>query len=480
LIDTAIILAGGLGTRLRPLTNETPKPLLPIKGRPMIQHMIENMKKHGIDNIILSVGFRADKIKEYFKDGSNFDVNISYSIEETPLGTGGAIKQAAQGLDKPFFLAWGDNLHDVDFNEMYKTYLRDAPQVIMTLVPREDVENFGVAKLEDNKIVTFVEKPKREDAPTNLINAGAFIVDPHCLAILPEGKSSIEKDCFEKLAPLGEISAYVHEGQWFPTDTIEKYELTLEKFRPIIDFRNKNFIVADVDDTICESCQEISPEMVSEIHRLMDSGHEFAFISGTKVKSLQRMISAKLMREHHLLGNTGTNYTFIGEDNSAEMIYNYSLEEEEKSEIISALNNLIREYDIQSMTTKDDQIQDRDSQITLSAIGRHAPRDFKENFDPSDVKRKEWVGFLRKSLSEDKYAIRIGGTTSIDIVRKGLDKEWGIRNFCKQKNISLSEVVFFGDKLYPGGNDFPATRIVDCIKVVNPEDTLKKFKYCFP
>ncbi len=233
MIETAIILAGGLGTRLRPLTEETPKPLLPIQDKPMIEHTIKNMKHYGVKNVILSVGYKADKIKEYFGDGSNLGVSILYSIEEKPLGTGGAIKQAAKNITKPFFLAWGDNLMDINFNMMYKDYLRDAAQVTMALTPREDVENFGVATLEGTKIVDFVEKPKREEAPSNLINAGAFVIDPECLKILPEGKSSIEKDCFEKIAPLGEISAHFHEGQWFPTDTLEKYQEAYENFKPI-------------------------------------------------------------------------------------------------------------------------------------------------------------------------------------------------------------------------------------------------------
>jgi len=198
LIDTAIILAGGLGTRLRPLTDNTPKPLLPIKGKPIVQHMIKNMKKNGINNIILSIGFQADKIMNYFGNGEQFGVNISYSVEKELLGTGGAIKKVAQSLNKPFFLAWGDNLHDIDFNDMYKSYLRDAPQITMALTPREDVEFFGVAKLDGSKIVEFVEKPKREDAPSNLINAGAFIVDPECLKILQKANLLLKKIVLKK------------------------------------------------------------------------------------------------------------------------------------------------------------------------------------------------------------------------------------------------------------------------------------------
>ena len=233
MIDTAIILAGGLGTRLRPLTEKTPKPLLPIKNQPMIEHIIRNMKHYGVKNVILSVGYKADLIKDYFGDGSAFGLNISYSIETKPLGTGGAIKQAAKNITKPFFLAWGDNLMDINFNMMYKDYLRDAPLITMALTPREDVENFGVATLDGSKIVGFVEKPKREDTPSNLINAGAFVMDPECLKILPEGQSSIEKDCFEKMALFGEISAHVHDGQWFPTDTLEKYQHAYDNFKII-------------------------------------------------------------------------------------------------------------------------------------------------------------------------------------------------------------------------------------------------------
>ena len=223
MINTAVILTGGMGNRLKPLTDKIPKSLLPIQGKPVVEHVILNMKKYGVTNVILSIGYRAEQIQKYFKDGSQLGVDITYAIETTPLGTGGAIKQAARGIDKPFILAWGNNLMNLDLASMYKTYLRDAPQVTMALIPRENVENFGVAKLEENKIVQFVEKTTRKEAPSNLINAGTFIIDPECLKMLPEGKSSMRKDCFEKLAPLGEISAHIHEGQWFSTDNLDKY-----------------------------------------------------------------------------------------------------------------------------------------------------------------------------------------------------------------------------------------------------------------
>ncbi|MBU0470393.1 MAG: HAD-IIB family hydrolase [Nanoarchaeota archaeon] len=474
-LDTAIIVAGGLGTRLRPLTDVTPKPLLPIRGKPIIEHALLNFKKHGIKNIILSIGYKAEQIKEYFGDGSRWGVNISYSIETEPLGTGGAIKLAAKDLTQPFFLAWGDNLMDIDFTRMKEEYFQKAAPLIMALTPREDVENFGVAKLDRYKIISFVEKPNREEAPSNLINAGAFILHPDCLTILPKGKSSIEKDCFEKIAGKGKISSFIHEGQWFPTDTLEKYDLANSQFKPEINFKNKCILIADVDDTICDSCQQISEEMAEQISIMIKDGQEWAFISGTKSVDLMKMISSKLKVKHHILATTGTNYTLL-ENNISSTIYNFSFDEEEKKEIITALERLTEHFNIQSLTTKEDQIQDRDSQITLSAIGRNAPSELKAKYDPDGGKRRGWIEYLKTILEADKYDLKIGGTTSIDVTKKGLDKEWGIRTFLEHNGWQLDQVLFFGDKIYPGGNDFPAAKIVDCIPVKNPRDTLNKLK----
>ncbi|MFA5128163.1 MAG: nucleotidyltransferase family protein [Patescibacteria group bacterium] len=227
----AIILAGGLGTRLRPLTNDTPKPLLPIQGRPIMEHAILNLKRHGIEDVILSIGYLSEKIKNYFGAGEKLGVNLSYFVETEPLGTGGAIKSAAAGIDEPVFVIWGDNLMDVNYTELMEVFLKYQKTLAMVLTPREDVEHFGVAKLEGDRVVAFVEKPARESAPSNLINAGAIVLNTARLAILPEGKSSIEYDFYEKLEP-GEIVAHIHRGQWYPTDTMEKYRHADDNFRP--------------------------------------------------------------------------------------------------------------------------------------------------------------------------------------------------------------------------------------------------------
>jgi phosphomannomutase len=248
----------------------------------------------------------------------------------------------------------------------------------------------------------------------------------------------------------------------------------------MIDYANKKVIIADVDDTICESCQVISDEMADKISELVSEGYEFAFISGTKSESLQRMISSKLKVKHHILGTTGTNYILVKSSESVEKIYSYSLSENEKKEIFNAFNKLIEHYEIKSMTTKEDQVQDRDSQITLSAIGRHAPTEMKATYDSDGTIRLKWVEYLKNHLDANKYHLKVGGTTSIDITKKGFDKEWGIRKFAEHQRIKHSTIIFFGDKLHPGGNDYPATKVVDCIAVKNPEDTLKKLNKLFP
>ena len=228
----AIILAGGLGERLRPLTDNTPKPLLPIRGIPIIEHAIDNFKKYGITNIILAIGYKSEQIKEYFGDGSKLGVNISYCIEDAPLGTGGAIKKAAENIKETFLAINGDNLCDVNWTEQIKLHRENNAKITLGLFPVEDVTQFGIARLEGNKLMEFIEKPTVEQAPSNLNNAGLYVIEPESLNILPQGKSSIERDCFEKLSSTGVVYAYKHNSQWFPTDNLEKYKKAEKEFNP--------------------------------------------------------------------------------------------------------------------------------------------------------------------------------------------------------------------------------------------------------
>lgn len=231
-IDYAVILAGGKGERLKPLTDDTPKPLLLIQGKPILEYAIENLRNYGIKKIVLALGYKADKIMGYFGDGSKLGVEISYSLEDTPLGTGGAIKKASS-LPGRFVALNGDNLANFNYDKMLEAHLESTKKLTLTLFPVEDVTQFGIAQLDGNNIIRFIEKPSVEEAPSNLNNAGAYIIEEGMLDMLPEGKSSIERDCFELLAPKGEINSYIHDGQWFPTDNLERFNLANERWKGI-------------------------------------------------------------------------------------------------------------------------------------------------------------------------------------------------------------------------------------------------------
>ncbi len=235
----------------------------------------------------------------------------------------------------------------------------------------------------------------------------------------------------------------------------------------------KRVIIADVDETICESCQPLSKEMAAEINRLLERGFTFAVISGTKKEYLMEMVSSQLKGKHYLLPTTGTQCVEVHSKDDHQELYKHTLTLSEKEEIMGALEKTTEKFKIESLTTKEDQIQDRETQITLSAIGRSAPREKKESYDAEGHKRREWINHIKTMLDEEKYEITIAGTTSIDITRKGLDKGWGILQFAKHLGIPSSTILFLGDKTYPGGNDYPATKVVDFVTVKNPVDTLR-------
>lgn len=231
-IDYAVILAGGKGERLKPLTDNTPKPLLPVQGKPIVQYVIENLRNYGIKKIVLALCYKAENIMEYFGDGSKLGVEIIYSLEDSPLGTGGAIKKAAS-LSGRFVALNGDNLGNFNYDNLLKAHLSRNAKLTLTLFPVEDVTQFGIVELDGDKVIRFVEKPTKEDAPSNLNNAGAYLIEEGVLDMLPEGKCSIERDCFEILATRGELNSYIHDGQWFPTDNLERYNLANERWKGI-------------------------------------------------------------------------------------------------------------------------------------------------------------------------------------------------------------------------------------------------------
>jgi len=221
----AIILAGGKGTRMKPMTNFLPKPMLRIHDKPILEHNIELLKRHGIKDIVLSIGYKGDKIKEYFGDGRQFGVNISYIEEDEPMGTAGPLNLLKGKINDTFILMNGDELKDIDLEDMFMFHKRNKGTATLALTTVEDPSMYGVAVMNGNRIRTFVEKPNKQNAPSKLISAGLYILDPEVLKSVPEGFSMMENDVFPKLATNEKLLGYVFSGQWFDTGTPERFSL---------------------------------------------------------------------------------------------------------------------------------------------------------------------------------------------------------------------------------------------------------------
>lgn len=229
----AILLAGGKGTRLRPLTYEIPKALIPIHDKTLTEHLLDLFKRHDIKDIYMSVGHMKDKIKNHLQDGSKFGVKIRYIEEDTPLGTSGSLRLLQNQLNDTFIVSNGDELKDIDIEEMYKFHKQNKALATIALTTVSDPSQYGVAKLSGSKILEFVEKPKKENAPSKLINSGFYILEPEVINLVPEGKSMFETDIFPKLAKQGRLFGYPFSGQWFDTGNIERYDKAIKEWKGI-------------------------------------------------------------------------------------------------------------------------------------------------------------------------------------------------------------------------------------------------------
>jgi mannose-1-phosphate guanylyltransferase len=198
----AIVLVGGEGTRLRPLTLRTPKQLVPVVNRPLLEHLLLRLRAHGVTEVTLALMERVEAIRDAFGDGDALGLTIRYSYEDEPLGSGGAIGQAAQGWDERFFVCNGDVITDVDLNAMVDAHVTRNAELSILLHEVEDPTPFGVVDLDDTgRIRRFVEKPPLEEAPSRLINAGVWLFEPSLLPELPSDHfHMVERGLFPDLA----------------------------------------------------------------------------------------------------------------------------------------------------------------------------------------------------------------------------------------------------------------------------------------
>jgi NDP-sugar pyrophosphorylase family protein len=224
----AILLAGGKGTRLRPLTLHTPKPIVPIFDRPFLRYQIDLLRKvPEIDEIVLSLNYQPGRIQEVFGDGSDLGIHIRYVVEPTPLGTGGAIKFAAGDDVKDSVVVFnGDVLTAVDLPALLALHRERKSKATITLTPVDNPSAYGLVETDaDGNIKAFLEKPPADQITTNLINAGIYVLEPDTFdRIPPETAWSIERAYFPSLIERGEtFVAYEYRGYWIDIGTPEKY-----------------------------------------------------------------------------------------------------------------------------------------------------------------------------------------------------------------------------------------------------------------
>lgn len=222
----AIVLVGGEGTRLRPLTYGTPKPMVPIMNVPFLARTMERLYEAGIRDVILPAGYLPEAIKAYFGDGSQLDMKITYVIEETPLGTAGALKNVEEHITGPFFVLNGDVLTSLDLRAMMAEHKKKGGIGLLHLIRVEDPSAFGCVVHDANGLISaFVEKPARGTEPTNEINAGTYLFEREVLDMIPAGRPvSIERETFPAIIQAGKgLYTYTTDDYWMDIGRPEQY-----------------------------------------------------------------------------------------------------------------------------------------------------------------------------------------------------------------------------------------------------------------
>jgi mannose-1-phosphate guanylyltransferase len=230
----AVILAGGEGTRLRPLTLTLPKPVVPVVDRPFLRHQLDLLDRIGVTDVVFSVAYRPEKIEAVFGDGGSVGKRIHYAVEDTPLGTGGAVKNAEQRLDGTTVVFNGDVLTDVDLPAVVELHRSTGAAATIVLHPVANPSAYGLVETDAaSRVRRFVEKPEPSQITTDTINAGIYVLEKSTLALMPPGANhSIERAFFPALLARGDhVQAFVHRGYWIDIGTPAKY---LEVHRDIL------------------------------------------------------------------------------------------------------------------------------------------------------------------------------------------------------------------------------------------------------
>lgn len=228
-VSQAVILVGGQGTRMRPLTDTLPKPMLPLLDLPFVERQVDHLHRAGVDRIVFSCGYRPKEIEDYFGDGSSRGIAMGYVVDPEPLGTAGAIANAAPLLsDRDVFVLNGDILTDLDLTALVAHHRRLGAEATIALTPVDDPSAFGLVRTDaDGRVTEFVEKPGPDElipGEPYRINAGTYVLSPSALAAIPAGQNvSIERDTFPLLAARGGVGAMASDCYWRDIGTPGSY-----------------------------------------------------------------------------------------------------------------------------------------------------------------------------------------------------------------------------------------------------------------
>lgn len=254
----AVILVGGQGTRLRPLTDRTRKDMLPLVDRPLLAYTFEHLARHGVERGIVSCGHLPDQIEAAFGDRHG-SLSLEYAVEDEPLGTGGAIGFAGRGLEGSFFALNGDSLREADLGALVELHRETGAKATILLTPVADPSRYGLVRTAaDGRVESFLEKPRPEEIDTDLINAGLYVLEPEVLDLVPPGRAvSIEREVFPVLAAEGSVYGVALPGYWLDVGTPESY---LQAHRDVLE----RLFQTEVGDALGSDFRLVDPS--AEVH----------------------------------------------------------------------------------------------------------------------------------------------------------------------------------------------------------------------
>ncbi len=255
----AIILVGGQGTRLYPLTVNTPKAMVPVLNKPFLEHVISHLISHKIRDIILAQGHLSQPITDYFGDGSRFGANLIYNTEDKPLGTGGAVKNAESWLGDTFLVFNGDIFTDLDISSMIAFHEDKKAELTISTTPVDDPTSYGLIETDaDGRITHFLEKPDRQQITGNMINAGTYVMSSSVLKIVPEEtKTSFERQVFLRLLEEGRpFYAYSSDAYWIDIGRPESY---FELHRDLLLGKSRRYLLKTSEEVVIGNGCRIAP-----------------------------------------------------------------------------------------------------------------------------------------------------------------------------------------------------------------------------